>query len=253
MGKNISGKTQREVLVLLKEHYQESSKSTKTKILDEFAAVAGCHRKHAIRLLSDRMPKRAEKQITRIYDEAVQETLIIVWEAADRICGKRLHAILPSLIESMEHHGHIDLEPALRDKLMSVSAATIDRLLKPIRANSKRRRRKRKTSASRQVPTKTFNDWEETPPGFFEVDFVAHCGGTITGSYIHSLVATDVSSGWTFGIARPWKKYPMGRSRCCISYCRFQNERPSDSQKLLATQEFQMFRMRNFYPFVRHP
>ena len=115
--------------------------------------------------------------------------------------GKRLKAVLPSLIVSMEHHGHLDLQPDVRDKLLSISTATIDRLLKPIRSKSKRCRTKRKTSASRRIPTKTFADWKDTPPGSLEIDFVAHCDGAITGSFIQSLVVTDVSSGWIESIA----------------------------------------------------
>ena len=37
-------------------------------------------------------------------------------------------------------------------------------------------------------------------PGYLEIDLVAHCGGTVTGSYISSLVVTDVCSGWTEAI-----------------------------------------------------
>ena len=59
--------------------------------------------------------------------------MIVVWEAADRICGKRLKAALPHLVESMERHGHLDLDPGVRQRLLAASAATLDRLLQPIR------------------------------------------------------------------------------------------------------------------------
>ena len=201
MGKRISGRTQQELLQRLQERYGKSSKVDKSKILDEFVAVSGCHRKHAIRLLTEpQRSKPASKLNRRVYGEAVQQVLIVIWEAADRICGKRLKAILPTLVESMEHHGHLDLEPLVRDKVLVVSAATIDRLLKPMRSKTKRRRTKRKTNVSKKVPTKTFSDWGETIPGFLEIDFVAHCGGSISGAFIHSLVATDVCSGWVEAI-----------------------------------------------------
>jgi hypothetical protein len=48
-------------------------------------------------------PARPRK---RIYDEAVRQALALLWEAADRICGKRLKALLPILIESMERFGN---------------------------------------------------------------------------------------------------------------------------------------------------
>ncbi len=185
----------------LRQRYQSATKGEKTKVLDEFVAVAQCHRKHAVRLLrnDDRAPRpAAQVGGRRVYDEAVREALVIAWETADRICGKRLKAILPSLVESMERHGHLDLDPLVHERMLSVSASTIDRLLSPIRREAGcRRRRRAKKKVSGQIPIRTFADWDQPPPGYLEIDFVAHCGGSMVGSFIHSLVATDVCSGWT--------------------------------------------------------
>ena len=101
-----------ELIRTIRSRYRESTKMEKTRILDELAAVVGCHRKHAIRLLGLSAEGGAEPTVARgrrIYDEAVREALIVVWETSDRICGKRLKAVLPSLIEAMERHGHLDL------------------------------------------------------------------------------------------------------------------------------------------------
>ena len=98
-----------ELIRTIRSRYMESAKMEKTRILDELAAVVGCHRKNAIRLLGLAAEGGAEPTVAkgrRIYDEAVREALIIVWEASDRICGKRLKAVLPSLIEAMERNGH---------------------------------------------------------------------------------------------------------------------------------------------------
>ncbi len=122
----------------------------------------------------------------------------MIWEAADRICGKRLKAALPHLLESMERHGHLDLDPEVRERLLAASAATLDRLLKPIRPTAgSRRRRRRKWSMGSRVPVRTYNDWNGPPPGFLEIDLVVHSSGPLSGSFIHSLVATDVCTGWT--------------------------------------------------------
>ena len=43
----------------------------------------------------------------------------------------------------------------------------------------------------------TYDDWDRPPPGFLEIDLAAHCGGPLSGSFIHSLVATDICTGWT--------------------------------------------------------
>ena len=98
-------------------YHQNALKSEKSRILDEFVALTGTHRKHAIRVLRKDTPVvdlRTSCPGHKIYDEAVREALIIVWEVADRICGKRLKAILPQYVESMERHGHLVLESEVK-------------------------------------------------------------------------------------------------------------------------------------------
>ena len=197
----ISTVTRTEVLRAIRNRYLEASKSDKSRMLDEFVALVGCHRKHAVRLLNQvgqQSPKRSVPRGKRIYDEAVRQALIVVWETSDRICGKRLKAALPSMVESLERHGHLDLDPDVRERLFSASASTIDRLLRPVReqAGSRRRLKRRRKMGSR-VPVRTFTDWNEPTPGYLEIDLVAHNGGVASGTFIHSLVVTDVSSGWT--------------------------------------------------------
>ena len=137
----------------------------------------------------------------RIYNEAVRQALGLLWEAADRICGKRLKALLPVLIESMERHGHLRLDPVVRSALLDVSAATIDRLLRPIRETSGRGRRRRwgmGSAIKQSVPVRTFADWGDPPPGYCEADLVEHCGGVKhEGNFVHTLTLTDIHSGWT--------------------------------------------------------
>ena len=131
----------------------------------------------------------------RIYDEAIREAVILVWEALDRICGKGLKAALPHLVESMERHGHLDLDAEVREHLLTASAATLDRLLKPVRATvASRRKRRRNLSAGRNIPVRTSADWDRPSPGllvkgFLEIDLVAHCGDNMGGSLIYSPVA----------------------------------------------------------------
>ena len=196
----ISTATRAEVLEAIRGRYREASKRDKSRMLDQFVAMVGCHRKHAVRLLgqSDEPVDRKVPTGRRIYDEAVRQALIVVWEAADRICGKRLKAALPSMVESLERHGHLDLDPGVRERLFSASASTMDRLLRPVRERAgSRRRLKRRRKMGSLVPVRTFTDWNEPSPGYLEIARVAHGGGAVSGGLIHSLVATDVSSGWT--------------------------------------------------------
>ena len=203
-----------ELLATVRDRYRASSKREQNRILDEFIAVTGHHRKHGIRLLGqsgdDGAQQPAVKKGRRIYDEAVREALIVVWEAADRICGKRLKAALPHLVESMERHGHLDLDIEVRDRLLSASAATLDRLLQPIRATVvSRRKRRRNLTRGRHIPVRTFADWDCPPPGFLEIDLVAHCGDNMGGSFIYSLVATDVCTGWTEAVPLPAREQSL--------------------------------------------
>ena len=176
MGGGISKMANHELVATIRERYQQASKKDKGRILDEFTAITGHHRKHGIRLVSQTAGEQ-EKQVSRrrIYDEAVREAVIVVWEAADRICGKRLKAALPNLVDSMERHGHLSLAPVVRDRLLAASAATLDRLLKPIRTTAgSRRRRRRRPNMGGQIPVRTYRDWGRPPPWFLEIDLVAH-------------------------------------------------------------------------------
>jgi hypothetical protein len=115
------------------------------------------------------------------------------------VCGKRLKAIIPTLIEAMERHGHLTLTTELRTSLFRMSAATIDRALRPQREQcSPRHRRARAVSTIRRsIPVRTFSDWRDPPPGFVEADLVAHSGPVTRGSFVQTLVITDIASGWT--------------------------------------------------------
>ena len=202
MGRGISMATRNDLVRALGQPYRGTSRAEKERILDEFVAVTGYHRKHAVRLLRGdgiRVQRKAVNPHRRIYDEAVREALTVIWEAADRICGKRLKAVLQAMVESMEHHGHLCLDSAVRNKLLAVSGATIDRLLAPIRAGARGRTKRRRTTSTfvkRQVQVRTFGDWGDVRPGYCEGDFVVHNGGSTSGSCVHSLMLTDVSSGW---------------------------------------------------------
>lgn len=203
MHTTISNEAKSELLRVLRERYLQASKHEKSQVLDEFIALVGCHRKQAIRVLSGRtvstLPGPSADR--RTYGEAVREALIVVWEAADRICGKRLQVILPSLVEALQKHGHLALEPIVRQQLLSARAATLDRLLGKVRGEASGRRKRRKpTKPSQQVPVRTVADWQEPLPGLLEIDFVAHGGSSMQGSFLWSLVATDVCSGWTEAI-----------------------------------------------------
>ena len=200
MHTEITKQTKHELLRVLHERYLYASKSEKSKMLDEFVAVACCHRKHAIRLITNAQPVilEAPALARRIYSEAVREALVVRWAAAGRIRGKRLKAVLPDLIAAMERHVHLALDPLIPQHLLTISPATIDRLLRPIRATAgQRRKRKRTTKSSREIPIRTFADWYDPGPGFLEVDFVSHGGDSMQGTFLWSLVVLVCGAKWT--------------------------------------------------------
>ncbi len=200
--RQVSMATRDELLAALTVRYDQAGREGKTGILTEFVAVTGYHRKHAAGFLrgGSRKDRSAARPRRRLYDDAVREALIVLWEASDRICGKRLKPLIPMLVAAMERHGHLALDPAVRDRLETISAATIDRVLAPVRkqAGSRGRRRTAPSAAIRRaVPIRTYADWDDPPPGFFEADLVSHSGPLNSGSFAQTLVLTDIASGWT--------------------------------------------------------
>src|SRR5258708_5741562 len=137
MRRRIKLTTRRELTSAISQRYRIADRSSKKLILDEFTKVTGYHRTHAIRILTtEPAPPRERLSAPRIYREAVKETLIVLWEAADRICGKRLKALLPQLVEAMERHKHLQLEQEVRAQVLAMSAATIDRQLCSVREHA---------------------------------------------------------------------------------------------------------------------
>ena len=194
--------TRDELVVALKGRYISSNRQERGRILDEFVAVSGLHRKHAMRLLRAGRPgqRSGPRRARRLYNDAVREALIVLWEASDRICGKRLRPLVPILVEAMEQHGHLQLAPEVRLSLLAMSAATIDRALHEVREpGGGRRRRHAPPSAAirRSVAVRTFDGWDNPPPGYVEADLVAHSGPTAKGSFVQTLTLTDIATGWT--------------------------------------------------------
>jgi hypothetical protein len=191
-----------ELVAAIAGRYSQADRRERGLILDEFTAITGFHRKHAMRLLRGGQPNRrsGSRPGRRVYNDATREALIVIWEASDRICGKRLRPLVPVLVEAMERHGHLRLAPEVRISLLAMSAATIDRSLREVRQQAGRSSRRKAPPAAairRSVPVRTFDGWDNPPPGFVEADLVAHSGPVAKGSFVQTLVLTDIATGWT--------------------------------------------------------
>jgi Integrase core domain len=202
MAGKISMRARGEVVSVVAERYRAAGRIEKGRILDELCAVTGWHRKHAIRALSSRESSASgrPRQRRRTYGVSIRDALIALWEASDRLCGKRLVIMIATLLPALERHGRLQLTAEERALLLSASAATIDRLLSEMKvaaAGGRRRRAGFSSAVRRQVPVRTFNDWGKPPPGYCEADLVAHGGTSVSGAFIQTLTMVDVATGWT--------------------------------------------------------
>jgi hypothetical protein len=183
--------------------YRESSKKRKGQILDELCAITGWSRDHARKALrrADAPPRpRTRSGRPRIYGADTLEALRLVWATLDAPSGKRLAPFMAEIVEAMERAGELRLEPIVRDKLLAISAATIDRLLAPERTRLQIKGRSGTKPGSllrHQIPIRTFAEWNDARPGFLEMDLVAHDGGDPRGEFCQTLTLTDVATGWT--------------------------------------------------------
>jgi hypothetical protein len=158
--------------------YREASPSQKRTLLDAFVASTGYHRTYARWLLNhaDEVQQTLQRPRPAQYGPEVQHALFLVWHAANRICAKRLIPFLPTLIEALERHEHLQISEECRRQLLSMSAATADRLLSSQRKQSQRglSTTRAGTLLKQQIPIRTFEEWNEIRPGFLEADLVAH-------------------------------------------------------------------------------
>ena len=198
-------RTRREVGLAVAKRYQSAERSAKGRILDELCATTGWHRKHAVRALRQREPfteeaVEARRERKRRYGATIKDALTALWEASDRVCGKRLKVMIPTLLPALERNDRLKLGTADRDRVLAISAASIDRQLGEVKlaaSGGKRRRAGFSSAIRREVPIRTFNDWNNPPPGFCEVDMVAHGGTSVAGSFIQTLTMVDIATGWT--------------------------------------------------------
>ena len=185
----------------VRERYRSGKKKAKTKILDEFVASTGLHRKAAVRLLNRVKEKGEGKKSGRPkrYSLEAISALSVAWEASDRLCSKRFQPFLPELVTILKREGELEITEEIESQLGRMSASTIDRVLRRYRTRSRRHglsTTKPATILKNAIPLKTFSEWSETRPGFIEVDLVGHCGDSVEGFFIYTLSAVDVATGW---------------------------------------------------------
>jgi hypothetical protein len=197
----MTGTSKRELLEVVRPRYLRASKPEKTRILDEFVANTGYHRKYAIRLLKHEAKRQRHKKPgkSKMYQGEVVLALIKIWAICGQICSRRLHPFLPEMVDTLERHGELKLPEETKQLLLRMSRATIDRCLQSVRQQPRRGLSTTKpgTLLKQVIPVRTFADWQDTRPGFVEIDLVAHCGDSVHGEYLNTLNVVDLATGWS--------------------------------------------------------
>lgn len=187
----------------------KATRAEKSAILDAICQVTGWHRDHARKAIRQAVADQARggpvprqrRDPVCVYGPEAVELLTQCWAALDGPSGKRLAPALPQLLTNMTHHGHLDGIPeAVIEQVKAMSPATIDRRLAPARTGLVARTISHTRPGSMlksSIPMKTWHEWNDTHPGFVQIDLVGHDGGDNNGQFFYSLDATDVATGWT--------------------------------------------------------
>jgi hypothetical protein len=182
--------------------YQQADRRERGRLLEEYCRTTGCHRKAAIRRLrrAPGAPRRAPGRPVLYAPRELVPILERAWLASDQLSGKLLRPILPALLTALTTHHGLRIAPRLRAALTRASAATLDRLLRPLRRRRPRQPRRLApalASLRAQVPLRTWSEWAGVRPGALQGDLVLHCGESTGGRYCATLVAVDVATTWT--------------------------------------------------------
>lgn len=197
--------TRRDILIAVRERYKKATKKNKTKILDEFCETCSYKsRKHAIAILNgQKEPRQRSPGPKPVYNQNFVFHLVALWRLMGYMCSKKMVEALPLWIGFYRDPTFND---GISTKLLSVSSATIDRLLKPYRHGPRRGLSATQGThlLKNQIPIELFKGNIDRP-GFCEADTVAHCGDSLEGAYANSLTVTDIKSCWTENRAI-WRK-----------------------------------------------
>lgn len=198
----MSKETLNEYIGRVRERYTRlTGKRARSRLLDDFCAVSGYGRKHAIKVL--RGQKRGGKGPGRggapkLYGEEVGAVLKHCWLHMEQPCGKRMAGMLPLWLVHLQEIGGKQINSATRARLLKISPATIDRLLAPAKTGIRRKRLvPRSDAAIKALIEIRAERWDTKEVGWTEVDTVAHCAGDLGGSFIWSLTSMEILSGWT--------------------------------------------------------
>jgi hypothetical protein len=188
----------------LRQRYTQAAKPERVKILNEFVQTTHYQRKYAIALLRGKRRWRDRSQPLRRTGRrryTAEDRAAVLWlaEVFDHISSKRLRVAMNTELERLLQQKHLSVSPACAEHLRQISASTMDRLRRPAPCPRARTRGGTKpgTLLKAQIPVRTFAEWNDKRPGFFEIDLIQHDGGNARGFFACTLTMTDVATGWT--------------------------------------------------------
>ena len=188
----------RDYIALLWEKYQAAvNRAAKSTILDEICRNLDYDRTYACKLMNKPSPPKngtvIQRQKSLVYDDIVKEHVRKLWRAMNRVGGKKLVAAMPDWLP------FYDCAQPIKQKLYTISASQIDRILKPVRAQERRKKNTGTVPAQNhyrtEIPLRPLGKVVREL-GFMEIDTVAHCGDSMAGHFMWSLTAVDLCSGW---------------------------------------------------------
>lgn len=214
----MSLKSRKELVKKAKGRYLKEDKFQKTVILDELRKNTELNRNYLVQMLSAKIDLDYVNPINRkrreAYDANVIHYLKKVWSTFDYPCGQRLEPMMSEYISVLEKFKEIIFPDSVKEKLLKIKSATIDRRLEKFRMFRHKKvfsTTKPGSLLKKNIPIKT-SSWDETRLGFGELDTVAHCGSNAAGEFIFTLTYTDICSQWTISEA------VMGKGQAGIKF-----------------------------------
>ena len=202
--------TRKQYLVELRKEYERASPLERGRLLDEAQKRTRLNRKYLIRWLNRPLRpvrvRRRRRGRPRAYGPAVLTALVTIWEMFEYPCGQRLAPILQRQVERLRKLGELLCSEEVAAQLGRISASAIDRLLareKQVRHLKRERNPSAHPLLYQRVPVKVASEWDTREVGNLQVDYVAHCGRSTGGEYVHTLSTVDIASGWWEGQAIP--------------------------------------------------
>jgi hypothetical protein len=125
--------------------------------------------------------------------------LVKVWDIFDKPCGQRLAPLIKEELERLRQFGEIKVSNDQAEKLLKMSARSIDLLLaheKEVRRLNEKYQKKKNPLLYQQIPTKMSDEWDRSILGQIQIDGVEHCGQTACGQYANTISHTDISAHW---------------------------------------------------------